>query len=73
MADLKANEAAQRICHDFRQPLNVLLLTSGNLRSRVVPALDEATAAYLNAKLDRIEKQTEILSRLVDSLSGVAD
>lgn len=65
----KPNTVDGRILHDFRQPLNVIGLTSTNLRARILPLLDEAMAEYLNAKLDRIDKQTELLAQLVDSLA----
>lgn len=57
-----------QILHDLRQPLNVIRLTGGNIRSRIVPQLDEASAAYLVAKLDRIEEQTQRAAQLIEQL-----
>lgn len=68
MADLKANAEMRQIQHDLRQPVNVLRLTAENLRSRLVSALDEASSAYLLAKLDRIDRQADRLSLLIDAL-----
>lgn len=65
----QVNNEEGRILHDFRQPLNVIGLTSANLRARLLPVLDEAMATYLCSKLDRIDKQAELLSQLVDSLA----
>jgi len=66
MADLKAKTAIEQFRHDLRQPVNVLRLTAANLRSRLVPSLDEAASTYLLAKLERIEKQADSLSQLID-------
>ena len=52
-------ETPQRELHEMKQPLNLIRLTAANIRSRIVPELDEACAAYLAGKLDRIEAQIE--------------
>jgi len=73
MADLKVNAAMRQIRHDLRQPVNVLRLTAANLRSRLAPALDEASSAYLLAKLERIEKQADRLALLIDELPEITE
>lgn len=53
--------------HDLRQPLNVISLTAGNIRARLLPKLGQDDAEYLQEKLGRIEQQiaraAEILNR----------
>jgi signal transduction histidine kinase len=73
MAALKANAEMRQFRHDLRQPVNVLRLTAANLRSRLAPGLDEEASAYLLAKLDRIEKQADRLSLLIDSLPDCSE
>ncbi|MEY4160827.1 MAG: hypothetical protein RLZZ136_1448 [Pseudomonadota bacterium] len=53
--------------HDLMQPLNVIQLASGNLRSRILPMLGGDDADYLISKLDRIEQQ---VARMATMLSG---
>ena len=50
------NSTTLRI-HDFRQPLNVIRLATGNIRVRVLPLLTPTDAAYLIAKLDSIDAE----------------
>lgn len=66
MSQEEADAALAQLMHDLRQPLNVIRLTGGNIRSRLLPLLDEEAGAYLIAKLDRIEDQTQRAARLVD-------
>lgn len=61
------------IAHDLRQPLNVIALAVGNVRARLVPALDESDAAYLSSKLDRIEEQVARMTELIESRRIAAD
>ena len=63
----------KNILHDLRQPLNVIRLTNGNIRSRIIGLLDAASATYLAAKLDRIEEQTQRAAELIDQLLGTGD
>ena len=51
--------------HDLRQPLNVISLAAANLRARLGPRLEGEDAAYLNEKLDRIEKQVAKAAELI--------
>ena len=57
--DVRSIGELQHNLHELKQPLNLIRLTAANIRSRILPALDEADAAYLAAKLDRIETQVE--------------
>lgn len=55
-----------QVLHDMRQPLNVIRLTGGNIRSRIRPLLDESAGAYLESKLDRIEEQIQRAAVLIE-------
>ncbi len=54
--------------HNLRQPLNVISLTIANFRLRIEPKLDEADAAYVNRKLERIEGELKRLAKMQDDL-----
>lgn len=54
--------------HDAKQPLNVIRLAAGNIRTRVVPLLDPKDAAYLVEKLDRIDRQVDRAAALLEGL-----
>ena len=58
--------------HELRQPLNVIGLATGNLRSALCPGLAQEQADYLRAKLDRIEEQVSRVALLADQLAGAA-
>lgn len=45
------------LLHELKQPLNVIRLATDNIRVRILPLLGSAEAGYLQAKLDRIERQ----------------
>lgn len=55
-----------QVLHDVRQPLNVIRLTGGNIRSRILPLLDESAGAYLEGKLNRIEEQVRRAAQLIE-------
>lgn len=61
-------ESARTFVHDARQSLNAIRLTTGNLRHRLPAQLAEEGAAYLLAKLEKIDRQVD---RLADLLDGV--
>ncbi len=58
--------------HELRQPLNVIGLATGNLRSALSPGLSREQADYLSAKLDRIDEQVARVSALADQLAATA-
>lgn len=58
--------------HELRQPLNVIGLATGNLRSALCPGLGQEQSAYLIAKLDRIDEQVTRVSQLADQLAAAA-
>ncbi len=58
--------------HELRQPLNVIGLATGNLRSALCPGLSREQADYLSAKLDRIDEQVTRVSALADQLAAAA-
>ena len=62
-------KARGAIFHDMRQPLNIIRLAIDNVRTRILPALGDEDAAYLASKLERIERQIERSSELVDNAS----
>jgi signal transduction histidine kinase len=62
------HEAARKKVHELRQPLNVIGLASGMLRVRILPLLDPAAAAYMIAKLDRIEEEVGRADVLAEQL-----
>jgi signal transduction histidine kinase len=58
--------------HELRQPLNVIRLATGNLRTALGPQLDASAAAYLLAKLERIDQQIDRANALADDLARAA-
>ena len=54
--------------HELRQPLNVIGLATGNLRSALCPGLAQEQSDYLVAKLDRIDEQMTRVAALADQL-----
>lgn len=58
--------------HELRQPLNVIGLATGNLRSALCPGLSREQADYLVAKLDRIDEQVARVATLADELAAAA-
>lgn len=58
--------------HELRQPLNVIGLATGNLRSALSPGLSRKQADYLSAKLDRIDEQVARVAALADQLAAAA-
>lgn len=58
--------------HELRQPLNVIGLATGNLRSALCPGLSREQADYLSAKLDRIDEQLTRVAALADQLAAAA-
>lgn len=58
--------------HELRQPLNVIGLATGNLRSALCPGLSREQADYLSAKLDRIDEQVARVAALADQLATAA-
>ena len=58
--------------HELRQPLNVIGLATGNLRSALSPGLSREQAEYLSAKLDRIDEQVARVAALADQLAAAA-
>lgn len=58
--------------HELRQPLNVIGLATGNLRSALSPGLSREQADYLSAKLDRIDEQVARVAALADQLAAAA-
>jgi len=55
--------------HELRQPLNVIGLATGNLRSALCPGLGKEQADYLIAKLDRIDEQVSRVAMLAEQLA----
>lgn len=55
--------------HDAKQPLNVIRLAAGNIRTRVLPLLEPEDAAYLVEKLERIDRQVDRAAALLDGLA----
>lgn len=51
--------------HELMQPLNIIRLCCGNIRDKVVRHIEEDQAAYLAAKLARIEEQVVRLNELL--------
>lgn len=58
--------------HELRQPLNVIGLATGNLRSALCPGLTREQAEYLTAKLDRIDEQVARVAALADEMAEAA-
>ncbi len=53
--------------HDIRQPLNIMMLACANLRARIAPGLSPEDAAYLDAKIGRIEEQVQRISGMLEN------
>ena len=66
--DKSLHEAARKQMHELRQPLNVIGLASGTVRLRILPLLDPVDAAYLAAKLDRIDEEIGHAAALAEQL-----
>lgn len=58
--------------HELRQPLNVIGLATGNLRSALCPGLAREQADYLTAKLERIDEQVARVAALADEMAEAA-
>ncbi len=56
-------ELATSIAHELNQPLNVIRLAAGNCRMRL-----DTEENYLDAKLERIETQTERAAKIIDHM-----
>lgn len=52
------------------QPLNIIRLCCGNVRDKVVRQVEEDQAAYLAAKLARIEEQVVRMNELLQKYAG---
>lgn len=63
---MNSPDPARSLAHDARQALNAIRLTTGNLRLRLGAALDGEHAAYLAAKLEKIDRQVDRLDALLD-------
>jgi PAS domain S-box-containing protein len=59
-------EMATSVAHELNQPLNVIRLASGNIRSKI--SQDTASPEYLTDKLLRIEGQTERAAGIIDHM-----
>ncbi|MBB3862731.1 nitrogen fixation/metabolism regulation signal transduction histidine kinase [Novosphingobium hassiacum] len=57
----------RELLHELKQPLNVIRLATDNIRVRILPLLESGEAGYLEAKLDRIERQIHRAARLWDN------
>jgi hypothetical protein len=68
-AELEQNDVSLSR-HDIRQPLNIVMLACANLRIRIAPHLGPEDAAYLDAKIGRIEEQ---IARISDMLGSGPD
>lgn len=66
MERTESDAARRKLVHDARQPLNAIRLSAANLRMRLVDALDAETAAWALAKLEKIDRQVERLSQLLE-------
>ncbi len=56
--------------HGIRQPLNVIRLATGNVRTRILPLLQGDDARYLEEKLVRIERQVDRAAEIVAVMAG---
>lgn len=61
-------DPVRKALHDVKQPLNVIRLTSANIRARLGSALDAEEAQYLCGKLDRIDEQVQRSSQQIEQL-----
>lgn len=68
MKDATAENVMAVAIHDIKQPLNVIRLACSNIRTRLTSRMSEEDAAYLVAKLDRIEHQIERAADLLEAL-----
>jgi PAS domain S-box-containing protein len=59
-------EMATSVAHELNQPLNVIRLASGNIRTKI--SLGTASPEYLTDKLLRIEGQTERAAGIIDHM-----
>ncbi len=50
------NETNAKVLHDILQPLNVIRLSCGNIRARLLPTSDD-DSDYVREKIIRIEEQ----------------
>lgn len=69
---VQAESKVAECLHELRQPLNVIGLATGNLRSALCPGLGQEQAAYLAAKLDRIDEQLARVASLADQMAEAA-
>lgn len=67
MATEETSEAWRKLVHDARQPLNAIRLIAANVQARLGGSLDPEEAAWLAAKLEKLDRQVERLSDLLDS------
>lgn len=59
-------EARRMLSHEARQSLNAIRLTTGNLRLRLGGNLEASEEAYLLTKLEKIDRQVDRLSDLLE-------
>ena len=69
---VQAESRVAECLHELRQPLNVIGLATGNLRSALCPGLAQEQADYLAAKLDRIDEQLARIAALADEMAAAA-
>lgn len=69
---VQAESKVAECLHELRQPLNVIGLATGNLRSALCPGLGREQADYLIAKLDRIDEQLARVASLADQMAEAA-
>ncbi|MDE2621029.1 MAG: hypothetical protein KGL54_12780 [Sphingomonadales bacterium] len=67
MAGDPSGDARARLAHDARQPLNAIRLIAANLQVRLGQSLDAEDAAWLAAKLEKIDRQVDRLAQLLES------
>lgn len=60
-----------RLVHEVRQPLNILRLSSGNVRNRLVLNNPKIEIAPLIAKLDRMDAQVDRAAQLLDEIANL--
>ncbi len=71
-ADTSQHDAIRTKLHELRQPLNVIRLSGGNIRARILPLLSPTEAAYLVAKLDAIDAESARAAQLAEHLALLA-
>jgi len=59
-------EMSTSVAHELNQPLNVIRMAAGNSRRKI--SKGTADPKYLNAKMERIEDQTERASVIIDHM-----